>query len=127
MERRLFKRRDWPVLLAAVLAAAVWLALSRSGPGGARAVVERNGSVVLSRELEGLSEPEFAEIEGENGVRLTVEFSREGARVIETNCPGKTCQRTGLLTRAGESAVCLPGRVVLRLEGPGTETDAETY
>lgn len=127
MERRLFNRREWPVLLAAVLAAAVWLALSRSGPEGARAVAERDGSVVLDRELGGLSEPELVEIDGENGVKLTVELSKEGARVVEANCPDKTCQRTGLLTRAGESAVCLPGRVVLRLEGPGAGIDAETY
>lgn len=127
MERRLFNRREWPALLAAVLAAAVWLALSRSGPEGTRAVVERDGSVVLDRELGGLSEPELVEIDGENGVKLTVELSKEGARVVEANCPDRTCQRTGLLTRAGESAVCLPGRVVLRLEGPGSEIDAETY
>lgn len=129
MERRLFNPREWPVLLIVALVAVIWLALSRNGPGGTRAIVERGGEIVLSRELEGLKAPETVEIEGENGVALRVELSEEGARVSETNCADRTCQRTGLLTRAGESAVCLPGRIVLRLEGPkaGRKLDAETY
>ena len=66
MERRLFSKKEWPLLLIIALAAALWLVLSRSGPGG---------------------------------------------------------------TRAGDVAVCLPGRIALRLEGPKTDQtpDAETY
>lgn len=127
MERRLFNRRELPVLLLIALAAGLWLALSRTGPQGTRAVVERDGEAVLERELSELSEPELVEISGENGVTLTVELTREGARVVKASCPDKTCQRAGQLTRAGESAVCLPGRVVLRLEGSGAGIDAETY
>ncbi len=129
MERRLFERRELLFVLAAALAAVIWLLISRSGPGGTRAVVERDGEIVLSRELGGLNEPETVEIAGANGVTLTVELSRDGARVKEADCPDGTCRRTGLITRAGESAVCLPGRVVVRLEGPKTDRslDAETY
>lgn len=127
MERRLFDRRELPVLLLIALAAGLWLILSRTGQEGTTAVVERGGEAVLKRELSQLSQPELVEIAGENGVTLTVELSSEGARVVEANCPDKTCQCAGLLTRAGESAVCLPGRIVLRLEGRGQRTDAQTY
>ena len=58
MERRLFNPREWPVLLVVALAAVIWLALSRSGPGGTRAIVERGGEIVLSRELGGLKATE---------------------------------------------------------------------
>ena len=129
MERRLFNRRELPILLVMVLAAALWLVLSRTGPEGTRAIVERDGETILTKELGGLEAPELVEIVGKNGITLTLEFSREGARVLEASCPDKTCRRAGLLTRAGESAVCLPGRIVLRLEGPrtGQNLDAETY
>ncbi len=43
MERRLFNRRELPILLVMVLAAALWLVLSRIGPEGTRAIVERDG------------------------------------------------------------------------------------
>lgn len=130
MERRgLFGRRDWLALLVIALGAVIWLALANTSQRGVTAVVERDGRVLLTRDLGRLEGPESVEIEGANGVTLTVELSKEGARVAEADCPDKTCQRTGRLTRAGESAVCLPGRIVLRLEGPetGEKMDAETY
>lgn len=126
--RRLFGRRDLLAVLGVVLAALIWLLLARAAPGGATAVVELDGQVVMTRDLTRLDGTESAEIEGRNGIALTVEFSSEGARIAQSGCPDKTCQRTGWLIRAGDSAVCLPGRVVLRLEGPGgAGMDAETY
>lgn len=126
--RRLFGRRDLLAVLGVALAALIWLLLARAAPGGTTAVVELDGQVVMTRDLTRLEGTESAEIEGRNGIALTVEFSNEGARIAQSGCPDKTCQRTGWLRRAGDSAVCLPGRVVLRLEGPGgAGIDAETY
>lgn len=130
MERRgLFAKREWPVLLLIGLAATAALGLAWNRPAGVTAVVERDGQAVMTRDLSRLAEPESVRITGENGIVLTVEFSSKGVCITEAGCPDKTCQRTGLLTRAGESAVCLPGRVVLRLEGPDSAAsmDAETY
>ena len=94
-----------------------------------RPIAARLAKTVLTRELGALKAPELVEITGENGVVLTVELSKEGARITAASCPDKTCQRTGHLTRAGDVAVCLPGRIALRLEGPKTDQtpDAETY
>lgn len=126
--RRLFGRRDLLAVLGVALAALIWLLLARAAPGGTTAVVELDGQVVMTRDLTRLEGTESAGIEGRNGIALTVEFSREGARIAQSGCPDKTCQRTGWLRKAGDSAVCLPGRVVLRLEGPGgAGIDAETY
>lgn len=127
-ERKLFSARELPFFAVLFLiAAAVWLALGQT-PRGAVAVVEVEGWTVERRELGLLSGPETVEVRGAAGILLTVEFSPEGARVVSAGCPDKTCQRTGMVTRVGESAVCLPGRVVVRLEGAGgKEVDAATY
>ncbi len=126
-ERRLFSARELPFFAGILLALGmIWLLLGRS-PQGTQAVVEAEGQEVLRRELTGLIEPERIQIAGAEGVSLTVELSPQGARVLSASCPDKICQRAGLLTKAGESAVCLPGRVVLRLEGPGAPADAVTY
>ena len=66
-------------------------------------------------------------LEGANGIQLTVELSPEGARVASSTCPDQVCVHTGLLTRAGESAICLPARATLRLEGGGDAIDATVY
>ena len=125
-ERRLITRWELPVLAGLALGALGLLLWLRMSPAGRTAVVEVDGQPVLRRELGRLAGPEEHAITGAGGLRVTVELSPRGARVADSGCPDKTCVRTGHLTRAGQSAVCLPGRVVLRLEGPGA-ADAETY
>lgn len=115
--RRLFNRREWPFFLLLVLAGAGMLFVFSLAPKGMTAVVEVDGRRVAYRELAQVEGTETLSVAGKDGIVLLVEFSPEGARVAEANCPDKTCQRTGWLTRAGESAVCLPGHVVLRLNG----------
>lgn len=54
-------------------------------------------------------------------------------RFEETNCPDKTCVRTGWLEEPGDSAVCLPGRFMIKIEraegieGAKDEVDGVTY
>ena len=105
---------------------ALYLALSLS-PQGRTAVVERDGEVVLRQELSQLTEETVYTLEGAQGVELTITLSPEGAAVTSSTCPDQVCVRTGLLTRAGESAICLPGKVILRLEGGGDSVDATVY
>lgn len=125
-QKRLLAPKDIPVLAGLLLLCALgfWL-LSRS-PGGTTAVVEKNGEIILRRDLSQLDGPEETVLQGENGLSLTVAFYPDGAAVTRADCPDQVCLRTGKLTRAGETAVCLPARVSLRLEG-GSGADAETY
>lgn len=46
------------------------------------------------------------------------------ARVESADCHDQVCVRTGTLTRAGQVAVCLPNRVVLKIVGEMGEIDA---
>lgn len=110
-----------------VLAAGVlYLGLSLA-PQGTRAIVEKSGVVVLERDLSQLTEPETFTLEGEQNIQVTVELCPQGAAVVASGCPDQVCVRTGTLTKAGETAVCLPARVTLRLEGGGDSVDATVY
>ena len=44
-----------------------------------------------------------------------VEVERTRVRVREANCPEQVDVKQGWLTRPGQTAVCLPHRVVVRL------------
>ena len=46
------------------------------------------------------------------------------ATMQSADCHDQVCVRTGTLTRAGQVAVCLPNRVVLRITGGTSEIDA---
>lgn len=53
-----------------------------------------------------------------------IEIDGESVRFAQSNCPDQVCVRTGTLTRAGQMAVCLPTRVVVRLIGADAQVDA---
>jgi hypothetical protein len=57
----------------------------------------------------------------------TVVQVRDGRiRVTESACPHKLCVRMGWAKRAGDLIVCVPNRVVVRVEGEGA-VDAVTW
>ncbi|NLS44394.1 MAG: NusG domain II-containing protein [Firmicutes bacterium] len=54
-------------------------------------------------------------------------------RIKESTCPGKFCVNTGWISRPGQAIVCLPYRIVVRIESyqdtndSGIRFDAITY
>ena len=57
-------------------------------------------------------------------VTNVIEIEESAVSFTASSCPDQVCVRTGRLTRAGQLAVCLPTRVVVRLIGAETEIDA---
>ena len=60
------------------------------------------------------------DLDGHNVIVL----SGRTAAMQSADCRDQVCVRTGTLTRAGQVAVCLPNRVVLRITGGTSEIDA---
>lgn len=124
--RSLLTKKSALILGAVLLLCAVLLLVSLRLPKGVTAVAERGGEELFRWELASLTEPVEQEILGEDGIVLLIRISPDGAEVVSSQCPDKTCVRTGKLTHAGETAVCLPARVTLRLEG-ASAPDGVTY
>ena len=53
----------------------------------------------------------------ENGYTLQVRFSQKGVEITASDCPTQDCVRTGIISKAGQSIVCLPARMIITLEG----------
>ena len=84
--------------------------------------IVQDGAVVKTIALTGTVN-ETVTVEG--AVTNRIEVTAEGVRFLESDCPDQVCVRSGLLTRAGQSAVCLPNRVIVRLTGAAApEVDA---
>lgn len=124
--RRLIDRRGAALLAAMILLCLAAAAVTLNMPKATSAVVECDGKTVLRQELSVLTEPIEVEIEGKNCIVLTIVFYSDGAAVKSSACPDKICVNAGKLTRSGETAVCLPAGVTLRLEG-GNGVDATTF
>ena len=110
----------WDALVAAVillLAGACAFATRPVSSGGAlTAAVSVDGTEIDWVALDRLSGPERRSYEA-GGYHLTVEFSPEGAAVVESDCPTQDCVHTGTIHHTGRSIICLPARLTVRLTG----------
>lgn len=108
------KKRKRDLLLAAgiLLLAGILYLLFRPGGTGAWAVVAIDG-----RETARYSLLEDRTVKlGDEDYNI-LKISHGAAAVIEANCGDHTCIRTGEISREGESIVCLPHRLIVRIEG----------
>ena len=123
MKRRMITKTDLllilPLLLAALLAV-LFLAKGRSG--ARRAVVTYNGETALEIDLDALTGTETRTVGN-----VEIEFSPEGARIVSSPCPDHICVKTGLLTKLGDVAACVPERVAVKIEAERSDVDAVAY
>lgn len=105
------------LLLAAALTA--FLAHGASDDGQLYAEIWQDDTLVERVQLTDQTDRTI-DLDGHNVIVL------EGrtARVASADCRDQVCVRTGTLTHAGQVAVCLPNRVVLKLVGETGEIDA---
>ena len=52
-----------------------------------------------------------------NGYTLIAEFSEDGARILQSDCPTQVCVHTGRVSSRGQAIICLPAGLVVLLEG----------
>jgi len=82
-------------------------------PSGTIAVVEADGRHCCRLDLSVDTQREVRGPLGETVIQV-----RDGRiRIADSPCPHKICVRTGWIDRAGCMIVCLPNRVVVRVEG----------
>lgn len=111
-----FNRFDALVaLLIALLAvaAALWFYLPRSQSGQLTVVISVAGEETRRVPLSDFTE---TTVSG-GGYTLRVSTRDGGVAVTDSDCPTQDCAHTGVITRAGQSIVCLPAQVVVHLEG----------
>lgn len=104
------------LLLAAALTA--WFALGTSD-GQLYAEVWQDDVLVERVKLTDETDREI-DLDGHNVIVL----AGKTARMESADCHDQVCVRTGTLTRAGQVAVCLPNRVILKIVGETSEIDA---
>lgn len=88
---------------------------------GKKVLIELDGEEVGKFSLE---ENRVIPVDGKLGT-TNVEISEKGVRVLDSPCPYKLCVKSGPIRRSGETLVCLPNRIVVRITGDkGEEVDA---
>lgn len=115
-------RNDIILVLAIVLLAiAGFLAVHFTGSQGDRVVVLINGaetaSYPLSEDLETVIQT------GENTNTLVINEGK--ASVRDASCPDKICVNHRAISKAGETIVCLPHKVVVKVVSSSDQNDVD--
>lgn len=119
----MIKTKTWiiiiSILLTVCLAAALWLYLTPAS--GNVAKIYQDGVCIRSVYLSADREREVFTVSSYYGENV-IEISGEGIRIISADCPDKVCIDAGYLTSAAP-IVCLPHRLVIRLESGDGDVD----
>ena len=84
------------------------------------ATVTHDGETIAVYSLPALREEILLTPEGLD-YPLTLRITADGAEVVHSTCPTLDCQHTGHIGRSGESIICLPNKLVVRLSGGSDE------
>ncbi len=109
------KKGDLILLLGVVAIALVWILIwNMNRNSGAYAVVTVDGKEIG---VYSLMEDITTDIIGYNGGYNRLEIKDGKADVIEASCPDKLCVQQAKISRDGETIVCLPNRIVIKIIG----------
>lgn len=104
-----------------VVAAVLFFTLSRWSADGHTVEVQVDGVPVTTLPLD--TDTTFV-IDGADGGHNTLVIADGRASVTEATCPDGVCVRHRAIDRAGQSIICLPNKVVVKVVGELT-VDAE--
>ena len=102
------------VIALLALAFAAWGVISITQKSGEYAVVEIDGTETARYPLD--SDLRI-DIETEGGHINTLVISDGKAYVEGADCPDRLCVKQHAVSRTGETIICLPHRLVIRIEG----------
>ncbi len=87
------------------------------------AVVEQNGKVVKTIDLNKVKEKSEFILPYNNGHFNKIEVEPGKIRFVDADCPDKICVKTGWISEPGQTAVCLPHKIIIRIEGKNSSYD----
>ena len=116
------------VLMAVLIFGAVLLFLGgkfffTEEPGSRRVCAYLDGKPVFTA---GLEEEGSTPIVSADGGVNTIRIGDGKVRVESADCPGQDCVKQGTISQPGEEIICLPHRLVIRIEGAGAEDAPDT-
>jgi len=90
------------------------------------AILEQNGVVIHTIDLVEGMENEEVRIETESYGYNLVTINYEYIEVVESTCPDQVCVGWGRIRHAGQTIVCLPYEILVRIVGETDEVEVDS-
>lgn len=109
--RKFFNKTDLLFMgVLCILALILLLVVSLSSPKGTTAQIYLHNVCVMTCDL---TEDSIFQIDQVPEVTFQIQDGK--IRFLSSDCPDQVCVRTGFISLAGQTAVCLPHRLVIRI------------
>ncbi|HOO25585.1 MAG TPA: NusG domain II-containing protein [Clostridiales bacterium] len=113
---RLFKRADFYLIVFLCLVGVFSFVPRLFDSGNLTATVSRRGEVLYTIDLEKVEKAYTITVDDRSPkVEIMVKHGEIG--FVKADCPDKICVKTGMLTKPGQSAACLPAKLIITLSG----------
>lgn len=109
---KLFKKSDLIFTAAVAVAGLLVWALMLTAPQGKQLIITLGGKQIVSLPLE--QDGEFV-VHGQYDNVIQISGGR--AFVLYTTCPNKACQKSGSVSKNGQSIVCAPNQMAATVSG----------
>lgn len=102
--------RRWDIVIAIIIIVIAVLAVFFAFKSkGETVIINLDGKVIYSLPL---NQDKVIELEAG-----TVIIENNTVRIVNPSCPDKLCERQGRISKAGESIICLPNRLIITITG----------
>lgn len=122
---KLFKRTDFIIILAVLLAAALISIPKILKSDSLTAEIYVDGKLSETVDLSAVEKEYKIKPKTEPAVEITV--NKGEIYFSHAECRDKLCVKSGKLTSGGETAACLPARVVISVKSDKNKNDVMTY
>lgn len=110
------------LLVLAVVASGAWIAFFRGETEDLRVVIEVDGEVYASYDMDEVKG--IIPISTPNGGENRLWVQEDLVFMDSANCPDQTCVKQGVIKDGTVPIVCLPHKVIVRIEGGESAFDA---
>ncbi|APQ97459.1 NusG domain II-containing protein [Clostridium botulinum] len=94
------------------------------------AIIKQNGKIIEKVDLSKVKEKKQLKInyndKDHKGYNV-IEVDKGSIRFIDADCPDKVCIKSGVLKKPGETAACLPHKLIITIEKNDKEVDEVSY
>lgn len=122
IKRKLFKPAD--IIAAAAVILCIVFIICKSSSDTRTAVVSVDGKTVKTINLDKAENKIFTLKEAPG---VTVEIKNGEIAFVNAKCYDKTCEKSGFLHFAGETAACLPNKTVITVTGENNNYDGVSF
>lgn len=87
-------------------------------------IVELNGEKILSMKLQDDTPSREIPIDIGKGGYNILKISSDGVHMLDANCPDRLCVYSGKINGPGQSIICIPHKLIVRILGSDQQENA---